>query len=133
MLADQPITTRHKLSGLWTSLIALFIYGDYFELYVPGKTKELAEGTAILDSPGDLLVAAVLISAPSLLIALTLLLAPAAARISNLVVASILLLIVTLVGATSISAWQAFYVLYAVIEALVLVTILVVAWRWPKA
>ena len=132
MLADQPVSTRHKLSGLWTALLALFIYGDYFELYVPGKTRSLAEGTAILDSPGDLFAAAILIAAPSLLIALTLLLAPSVARISNLIIASILLLVVTLVGATSISAWQAFYVMYAVIEGLLLITIIVVAWRWPR-
>lgn len=32
MLENPEINIKLKLSALWTSLIALYIYGDYFEL-----------------------------------------------------------------------------------------------------
>jgi len=117
---------------MWGSLIALFIYGDYFELYVPGKVESLLNVTGMLDSPIDLLLAAVLLSAPALMIALTFILGANAARTLTLAVASFLLVVVTLVGVTSVSAWHTFYVMYAFLEVCVLLSIATLAWRWPR-
>ena len=66
MLEDQKINVKVKLSALWGSLIAFFIYGDYFELYIPGKVEGLYSGTAVLNSPTALLVAAIFDNAASL-------------------------------------------------------------------
>jgi hypothetical protein len=132
MLENPKINIKLKLSALWTSLIAFFIYGDYFELYVPGTVEGLFNGTAKLDSPGLLLAAAISIILPASMIALSVLLRPKANRILNIVFASLLTLIVALVGATSISTWHSFYVLYAIIEIVVTVSIIWIAWNWPK-
>ncbi len=132
MFEDYEINIKLKLSALWTSLIAFFIYGDYFELYVPGKVEGLYNGTAILDSPGLLLAAAISIIPSAAMIALSVLLPPRINRILNIVFASLITVMVTIVGYVSISTWYSFYVLYAVIEAIITLSIVWTAWRWPK-
>lgn len=132
MFDNPKINIKLKLAAMWTSLVAFYIYGDYFELYVPGKVEDLHNGTAILNSPGLLLTAAVLIIIPSSMIALCVLLEPRINRTLNIVFASFLTLIVILVGATSISTWYSFYVLYALIEATITVSIIWTAWNWPR-
>ncbi len=62
MLENPKINIKLKLSALWTSLMAFYIYGDYFELYVPGKVENLINVKAKLESPTLLLVASILIA-----------------------------------------------------------------------
>lgn len=133
MLEDQKINIRLRLSAMWASLIAFFIYGDYFELYVPGKVEGLYGGTAILDSPGLLLAAAISIIPSAAMIGLSVLLPPRINRVLNIVFASLITVMVAIVGYVSISTWYSFYVLYAVIEAIITVSIVWTAWHWPKA
>ena len=66
------------------------------------------------------------------MIALSVLLPSKLNRAFNLTFASLLTVIVALVGATSISAWQSFYVMYAAIEIVITVSIIRIAWSWPK-
>ena len=133
-LENPKINIKLKLSALWISLIALYIYGDYFELYIPGKVERLIDGKAILDSPTDLLLASISIVIPSLMIVLSILLKPGINRLLNIVFGTVLTLIVVLVGAGDHSPheWYRFYVLYAVIEAVITVSIVWSAWKWPK-
>jgi len=133
MLENPKINIKLKLSALWTSLIALYIYGDYFELYVPGKVENLLNGEAILETPTLLLLASISIAIPSLMIALTVLLPPKINRILNIVFGILLTLIVVLVGATSIAPWYGFYVLYALLEAMISCSIVWIAWKWPRS
>jgi hypothetical protein len=35
---DIKVNIKIKLSALWTSVTLCYLYGDYFELYVPKKT-----------------------------------------------------------------------------------------------
>ena len=134
MLENPKINIKLKLSALWTSLIALYIYGDYFELYVPGKVERLIDGKAILDSPTSLLMASISIAIPSLMIVLSILLKPRINRLLNIVFGTLLTLIVILVGAADHSPheWYRFYVLYALIEAVITTAIIWTAWKWPK-
>lgn len=132
MLENPKINIKLKLSALWTSLLALYIYGDYFELYVPKKIENLINGTSKLDSPTLLLVASILIAIPALMIALTLILKPKINRLLNIVFGILLTLIVILVGSTSLYEWYTFYVLYALLEAILTISIVWTAWKWPK-
>ena len=50
------VDIKIKLSGLWTTLMFCYIYGDYFELYTPGKVKDLLSGDNMLDTPTKLLI-----------------------------------------------------------------------------
>ena len=132
MFENPEINIKNKLSAMWTSLIALYIYGDYFELYVPGHVEKFISGTALLNSPSLLLAAAISIIIPASMIALSVLLKPRINRILNIVFATLLTLVVILVGATSISTWYSFYVLYAFIEAVITISIIWTAWNWPQ-
>lgn len=73
-LQDHKINIKLQLSALWTGVMFLYIYGDYFELYVPGKVNGLLNGQNMLDNPGKLFLATVLLAIPALLIFLNLML-----------------------------------------------------------
>lgn len=77
-------------------------------------------------------MAAILIAIPSLMIALSVLLKPRLNRALNLVFGILLTTVVIMVGSTSISSWKSFYVMYALIEAIITITIVLTAWKWPK-
>lgn len=132
MLENTQINIKLKLSALWTSLIALYIYGDYFELYVPGKVEKLINTNSKLDSPTLLLVAALLITIPALMIALSVLLKPRINRTLNIIFGILLTIIVILVASISFYKWYTFYVIYAGLEALITITIVWQAYKWPK-
>lgn len=36
---DVPVNIKIKLSALWTAVTLCYLYGDFFELYVPKKRK----------------------------------------------------------------------------------------------
>jgi hypothetical protein len=42
-LDDIKIHVKLKLSALWASVMFCYIYGDYFELYKPGKLQNGAQ------------------------------------------------------------------------------------------
>lgn len=67
-LEDFKVNIRLKLSALWTSVMFCYIYGDYFELYVPNKVEGLLNGNNLLDSPMKLFGASVLLAIPALMI-----------------------------------------------------------------
>lgn len=130
-LADAPVSVRIRLAALWTSLMFCYVYGDYFELYVPGKLQDMLAGEMALGAvtQANLLFTATLMAVPSLMIFLTVVLPAATCRWLNvgagLFYATIMLLI--LVN----GAW-AFYMLLATIEiALSLLTVWY-AWHWPR-
>lgn len=47
-LEDTRISARLKLAALWTSVMFCYVYGDYFELYVPGKLQDMLNGEMTL-------------------------------------------------------------------------------------
>lgn len=132
MLENPKINIKLRLSALWTSLMALYVYGDYFELYVPGKIEKLINVEDKLDSPTLLLAASILIAIPAVMIALSILLKPKINRLLNIIFGVLLTLIVLLVGSVSLSEWYSFYVLYAFLEAIITISIVWSAWKWPK-
>lgn len=132
MYKNREIDIKLKLAALWASLMSLYIYGDYFELYVPVKVIELYDAASILDNPFKLFLASLLMAIPSLMIALSLFLKAPINRRLNITFALVLTLIVIISGATSLSAWNSSYVFYAFLEAIITIVILRLAWYWPK-
>lgn len=131
-LEDLGVNLRVKLSGLWASTTLCYIYGDYFELYVPGKLQSMLQGEMKplgMASQGVLLSAAVMLAIPSAMVALSLLLRAAPARWLNVVFGAIYTLIMALVIR---GAWS-FYVFMGLVEMLLTATIVYLAWRWPRA
>lgn len=130
-LEDSVIPVRLKLAALWTSTMFCYVYGDYFELYTPGKLQDMLGGEMALGAvtQGLLVGTSVLMAVPSLMVLLSLILPAVASRWLNvgagLFYAAIMLLIL-LNG-----AWV-FYMLFAAIEVALMLLAVWYAWRWPR-
>lgn len=131
-LRDFEINVKFKLAALWATVTFCYLYGDYFELYVPKKVEGLLNGDNMLDSPTKLFIAAFLLLIPALMVFLSLTLKPFLNRALNIFLGIFYTLFVALVGASSISEWRAFYVFYAVVEICLTSLIVWYAWRWER-
>ncbi|ELR73684.1 hypothetical protein C900_02088 [Fulvivirga imtechensis AK7] len=137
MLTDYKINVKLKLAALWTSLMFLYIYCDYFELKTPGKIESLINlHTPVGEATPKLLVIFSLIMiVPTLMICLSALLRPKLNKWLNIAVATALSCISLLIltgNLTNFDPWYLFYGLYQVVELVVLGIIIYSAWRWPK-
>ena len=130
-LEDTKVPVRFKLAALWTSVMFCYVYGDYFELYTPGKLQDMLNGEMAIGTvtQGMLVGTTILMAVPSLMIFLSLVLPAVVSRWLNvgagLFYAAIMLLILFN------SAW-AFYMLFATIEVILTLLVAWYAWSWPR-
>ncbi|WP_223607173.1 DUF6326 family protein [Chryseobacterium sp. OSA05B] len=129
---DVKINVKVILSGLWAAVTLCYLYGDYFELYVPDKAKGLVEGTNLLNTPLKLFMAAVLLSLPAIMVFLSLILKPGINRTLNIVLGIFFTAVMLLIAVTSLSVWRAFYVFLALLESLITMLIVWHAWKWKR-
>ncbi|MCC7246355.1 MAG: hypothetical protein IT269_11800 [Saprospiraceae bacterium] len=129
---DFKINTKILLSSLWASVTLCYLYGDYFELYVPQKTSGLVSGQNLLDSPAKLMSAAVLLAIPSVMVALSIILKPRVNRVLNIIFGTMFTAIMVLIAVTSFTPWKAFYVFLALLESVLTSLIVWYAWKWPR-
>jgi hypothetical protein len=129
---DIKVNIKIKLSALWTAVTLCYLYGDYFELYVPKKVEELISGDNLLNSPMNLFGAAVLLAIPALMVCLSILLKPPINRWLNIIFGVFYTAIMLLIAATSLESWRAFYVFLALVESIITSLIVWYAWTWPK-
>lgn len=131
-LQEFHVPVNIKLAALWTSLMFLYIYVDYFHLYMPGKTAEILAGNVFEFQINQLFLfsALVLVSIPALMIVFSLVLTARINRKTNLILAwfYIPFSLFNLVG----DAWPHMYVAAAV-EVVLLIIIIKLAWQWPRA
>ncbi len=130
-LSEFKINVKIKLSAIWGSVMSLYIYCDYFDLYVPNKLQGMLDGTTIFGA-GDqsaLLGLSTIMLVTSLMICLSILLPATINRILNIVVGFIMTLMQCYVAYI---AGYYFYEMYAVIEAILTLYIVWLAWSWPK-
>lgn len=129
--SDDPfVPVRHKLAALWTSVMFCFVYGDYFELYVPGKLRDMLNGEMALGAVTQpmLVGTAALMVVPSLMIALTVILPVVVSRWLNIAVG---LFFAAIMSAILISGGWLFYAMFALVEISLMLTVVWNAWRWP--
>ncbi|MEO7209530.1 MAG: DUF6326 family protein [Chitinophagaceae bacterium] len=131
-LEDYKVNTKIKLAGLWTSLMFCFIYGDYFELYVPHKVEGLLNGQNMMDNPMKLFAATIMMTIPILMIFLSLLLQPRLNRILNIIFGFFFTALMILIAFNSLTTWMSFYVFLAIIESFISFIIIKQAWTWKK-
>jgi hypothetical protein len=132
VLDDVPVPIRYKLSALWISVMFLYIYADYFELYVPGKLQSILAGQMIPLGPvtqNVLLGTAAMLALPSLMIFLSVALRASATRWLNIAVGAIYTAIQ--IAVVSGSGWT-FYVAMGLLETALTVLIVWTAWKWPR-
>lgn len=131
-LEDFKVNLKIKLSALWVSLMFCYVYGDYFEFFVPGHIEGLMNGKAILNTPVKVLAAAILMAIPSLMVFLSLTLKPKINRLLNIIFGVFYTLIMILVVSASISPWRAFYIFFGLVEIVVTSLIVWYAWNWTR-
>ena len=132
ILEDIKINIKVKLASLWTSVTFLYIYGDYFELYVPTKVSGIINGNSMLDTPIKLFLASLLLAIPSLMICFSILLKPQLNKWLNIVFGLFFTAIMLLIAATSFSEWRVFYIFYAILESMLTAIIVWTAYNWTK-
>jgi hypothetical protein len=127
---DIKVNVRFKLFALWSSVMFFYIYGDYFELYQPGKLQDMFAGSTAFGpvSQGNLMGMSAIMIVPSLMPLLSLLLPVRAIRWINIVFGAIYTAIMVL----AIKGTWHFYILYGLIEMTLTALIVWHAWTWPK-
>jgi hypothetical protein len=131
-LSDFPINIKLKLSALWSAVMFCYIYGDYFQLYIPKQVEQFISGETLLDSPVKLFLASVLMAVPALMVFLSLVLKPSVNRWLNIVFGTIYTGIMVLIAVNSIAPWWSFYLFLAIIESIITAMIAWQAWTWPR-
>lgn len=131
-LKDFEINIKFKLAALWISVMFCYLYGDYFELYVPDKVAGLLNGNNVLNSPMLLFLASLLMTIPALMTYLSLVLKPKLSKWLNIIFGLLFTIIMILIAVTSITPWRTFYVYLAVVEVILTSMIVWNAIKWPK-
>ena len=130
VLDEQKVNVRIKLAALWASFMFLYIYVDYFALYMPGKIEDILNGRVFkFDiTQGFIFTALFLAIIPMLMIFLSVVLRAGVSRLTNIIVATALIpyMLLNLVG----GAWP-HMILAAVVEVAMLILIIRYAQNWP--
>jgi len=130
-LDEQKVSVRQKIAALWASFMFLYIYVDYFALYMPGKIEDILSGIVFkFDiTQGFLLAGLVSVSIPALMIFLSVALPAKVNRWANIIIAAVYIpyTLFNLAG----ESWM--HMVYgAVVEVVLLCLIIRYAWKWPK-
>ncbi|MEQ1553285.1 MAG: DUF6326 family protein [Ferruginibacter sp.] len=132
-LEDYKINIKIKLALLWSAVTLIYLYGDYFELYVPQKTQDLVTGNNLLNSPTNLFLAALLLAIPAAMVIFSILLKPTINRIFNIVFGLFFTALTLFIAFISIGeVWRIFYTFYAILESTITALIVWYAFKWPK-
>ncbi len=129
---DLRMPVQAKLAAAWTSLMFLYIYVDYFQLYKPGAIDQIRGGVVWeLDiSQTYVVIGLTSVAIPALMVMLSTTLPARVNRATNLVVAS-LYIPLSMFNAVG-ESWIYFYGLSIGLEVLLLAFILRSAWTWPR-
>jgi hypothetical protein len=130
-LEDIKVSVKLKLATLWASFMFLYIYVDYFHLFMPGALKEMLAGKVFVFDISQVFLSAALVSVsiPALMIFLSVALPAKINRWVNVIIAAVYIpyTLFNLAG----EAWV-HMVFGAVVEVVLLCLIIRYAWKWPR-
>lgn len=130
-LEDVKVSLKVKLAALWASFMFLYIYIDYFHLYMPGSLKDMLAGKVFVFDVSQtfLLLVLAAVSIPTLMIFLSVALPAHINRWVNIIVATLHVpyTLFNLVG----EAWTHMF-FGAAVEVMLLLVIIRYAWKWPR-
>ena len=130
-LEDIKVSIKLKLAALWASFMFLYIYVDYFHLYMPSKIEDILKGRVFeFDiTQGFLLAAFASMTIPALMIFLSVALPAKVNRSANIIIAAVYIpyMLFNLAG----EAWM-HMLLGAIVEVVLLCIIIRHAWKWPR-
>jgi hypothetical protein len=134
-LTNYNVNIKIKLAALWTALMFLYIYADFFQLMTPKKLEKMINLQTPMGptSPEILVIFSVILMIPSLMIFLSVFLKTQINKWLNICIAALyanmsILIIVSTLG----NKWHTFYILFNLIEVFVFAMIIYQAWNWPK-
>jgi len=128
---DVKVNVKIKLSALWIALMFLYTYADILGFYAPGNIEELISGeiAGIQMTQELLLGSTILMAIPSVMVFLSLALNAKANRLVNIIIG---LVYIVVLGSTFLTGRNpAYYILFAILKAVLLVLIIWQAWKWP--
>ena len=130
MLVDIKLHVKFKLFALWSALMFCYFYGDYFELYQPGKLQEMLSGKWAYGpvTQGSLFGLAALMAVPCLMGCASLLFPARVSRGLN-IFWGIVCTVVQIM--TQWGSWN-YYMFFGLIDDLLTVYIIFLAWTWPR-
>jgi hypothetical protein len=130
-LEDVKVSANIKLAALWAGFMFLYIYVDYFALYMPGKIEDIRTGRVyVFDiTQGFILSALASVTIPALMIFLSVALGAKLNRRLNIIIAVVYIpfSLFNLAG----EAWM-HMVFAAAVEIVLLCLIICYAWKWPR-
>ena len=130
-LEEIKVSVKLKLAMLWTSFMFLYIYVDYFHLYMPNSINDILAGKVfVFDiSYVFLMIAMFFVAIPVLMIFLSIALPAKVNRLANIIIAVVYIpyMLFNLAGV----AWLHMY-FAAAIEVVLLCLIIRYAWKWPR-
>ncbi|QXP85773.1 DUF6326 family protein [Methylococcus sp. Mc7] len=131
VLEDIKVNVKLKLAALWASFMFLYIYVDYFHLYMPGSVEDILAGKMyVFDiTQVALLIGLVSVTIPALMIFLSVALSAKVNRWVNIIIGAVYIpyTLFNLIG----EAWI-HMVFGAVVEIVLLLLVIWYAWKWPK-
>lgn len=131
-LIDVKVSLKLQLATLWASLMFLYIYVDYFHLFMPGKIDDLRQSRVFVFeiTQGFLFATLASMTIPALMIFFSVALPAKVNRWANIIIASVFIpyTLFNLAG----EAWL-HMIFGAVVEVALLCIIIFYAWKWPRA
>lgn len=131
VLLDAKPDPKIRISALWSSFMFMYIYVDYFHLYMPGSLRDIMHGRVFTFEINQVftLLSLASVTLPALMIFLSASLPANVNRRVNIVVAALYIpySLLNLVG----QAWIHMF-LGAGIETAILALVIRAAWMWPR-
>ncbi len=124
----ESIGLRAKLASLWCSLMFLYLYADVFSFYRPGMIGKIQDGMMgpIAATQTSLLVASILMLIPSLMIAGSFLFSMSLTRKLHAIIGVLFTLVN--VGNLVGETWL-YYLTYGAVEIVITLAIVLIALR----
>jgi hypothetical protein len=123
--------TPIRLALLWAALMGLYIYNDYFSLYVPGTIEEMSAGViGPLGTANDivLVMVALVLAIPAMMIFLSVFLPTVLSRWSNIFFG----VVYTIIEGLTFVGSRPFYQMVVTFEIVVTLLVIWTAWRWRR-
>ena len=132
-LRDTSVDVKVKLCGLWISMLFVFAYVDIFGFFradvINGALAGSVPGVGFEINQVFLALTTVYILIPSLMVAVSLLATARLNRTTNIIVSPVY--IATIVASMIGESWI-YYLLGSVVEVLLVLAIVRIAWTWPR-
>ncbi len=127
---DKKIDVKIKIAALWGAMMILYIYNDFFYLFVPDSIQHIMDGNMgpVQISQLTLFAAAAMMAIPVFMGLFTLLLSAKLSRIFNIIFG----ILYTAINLVNFPGEYFFYMFLGVIQTAFTIYIVYLAFKWPK-